>query len=71
MGVWDYIILGVILLWFVYCVVLLIRRSRGGHCLSCGQCGVRHQAPSEADRNEGTVCDRCSGKKCRKCKDSK
>lgn len=66
MRIGDYIILGIIILWFIYCIVLFVRRSRGGKCISCDQCSVRRQmTENDEDQMQGDAVT--SNRNCRKC----
>lgn len=66
MGIGDYIILGIIILWFIYCIVLFVRRSRGGRCISCDQCSVRRQIMENGE--DKMQSDPLTGNRnCRKC----
>ena len=66
MKIEDYIILGIVILWLLYCIALLIRRGRGAHCRSYEQCGIRQQMECRGN-DEAFHEMACSSKKCREC----
>jgi hypothetical protein len=67
MNTLDYIIIGIIALWFIYCVALLIRRGRGGQCMSCSQCQAVGSLPNGAKQTETMDCKKDCSRNCRKC----